>query len=452
MPGTAVPGVSPGPGRPPGTAGEHDRVTASPRALAPLRSAAYRRLALSLALSLVANGSWAVTAVWQVVALGGGPAELSLVTGASAVGTLAMALPGGVLADRVPQRSLLAVVTLLSAVPVGLAACLSLAGALPLPVLAATGLLGGVALGLHYPAYSALVPALLPPEQLLAANGLEGAMRPLLYQVTGPALAGLLVAAASPGAALLATAAASLASLGCVLGLPRLPVHRAAGGPAHPARALLADLREGFAFLLRTRWLLATLLFGSLMLLVTTGPLQVLTPFVLRERAGGGPVDHALVLAGFGVGGALSALAVASRPLPRRYLTATTALWAAGCLPLAVLGVATSVPVVVGAAVLAGAGIHGGMTIWGTLLQRRVPPALLGRVSSLDFVVSGALVPVSVAVAGPLGEAVGLRTVFLVAGLVPPVLAAVTLVAARLPADERAHPLDRPVPEPEGTS
>jgi hypothetical protein len=97
----------------------------------------------------------------------------------------------------------------------------------------------------------------------------------------------------------------------------------------------------------------------------------------------------------------------------------------------------------VAAAVLVGAGIHGGMTIWGTLLQRRVPPALLGRVSSLDFVVSGALVPVSVALAGPLGQGAGLGTTFLVAGLAPPVLAAVVLLAARLPADERAHPLDR---------
>ncbi|MBM7807933.1 MFS family permease [Geodermatophilus bullaregiensis] len=414
-----------------------------PTALAPLRSPAYRRLALSLGLSLVANGAWAVTAVWQVVALGGGPAELSLVSGLSAAGTLAVALPGGVLADRVPQRHLLLAVTLLSAVPVAAAGVLSLAGALPLPLLAVVGLLGGVALGLHYPAYSALVPALLPEGELLAANGLEGALRPALYQVAGPTAAGLLVAAASPGAALLATATASFGATLCVLGLPVLPVRREAGH-GHPARALLADLREGCGYLLRTRWLLATLLFGSLMLLLTTGPLQVLAPFAIRDRAGGGPVEHALVLAAFGVGGALSSLAVASRPLPRRYLSVMTLLWALGCLPLAVFGTATRVEVMVAAGLVAGAGIHGGMVIWGTLLQRRVPGALLGRVSSLDFVLSGALVPVSVAVAGLLSEGLGLTATFLVAGLAPPVLAVVLLLAARLPADERAHPLDRP--------
>jgi hypothetical protein len=83
------------------------------------------------------------------------------------------------------------------------------------------------------------------------------------------------------------------------------------------------------------------------------------------------------------------------------------------------------------------------MVIWGTLLQRRVPPHLLGRVSSLDFFVSLTLLPLSMALAGPVGERIGIPTAFLVAALVPPLLAAVALVAWRLPADELAHPLDR---------
>ena len=48
------------------------------------------------------------------------------------------------------------------------------------------------------------------------------------------------------------------------------------------------------------------------------------------------------------------------------------------------------------------------MVIWGTLLQRRVPRHLLGRVSSLDFFVSLALMPVSMALAGPAGEPIGI--------------------------------------------
>jgi hypothetical protein len=84
------------------------------------------------------------------------------------------------------------------------------------------------------------------------------------------------------------------------------------------------------------------------------------------------------------------------------------------------------------------------MVIWGTLLQRRVPPALLGRVSSLDFFVSISFMPLSMALAGTVSEVIGLTTTFLIAGLVPPLLAVVAIVAARLPADELAHPLDGP--------
>nr|WP_297414507.1 hypothetical protein [uncultured Nocardioides sp.] len=89
------------------------------------------------------------------------------------------------------------------------------------------------------------------------------------------------------------------------------------------------------------------------------------------------------------------------------------------------------------------------MVIWGTLLQRRVPPHLLGRVASLDFFVSVSLMPVSMALAGPVSEAIGLRTTFVVAGVVPAVVAVVAIVWARLPQDELAHPLrDEPVTTP----
>ena len=72
---------------------------------------------------------------------------------------------------------------------------------------------------------------------------------------------------------------------------------------------------------------------------------------------------------------------------------------------------------------------------------------MLGRVSSLDFFVSLALMPISMAVAGPVGEWIGLAPAFLIAGVVPPLLAIATLAFARLGRDELAHPLDAPVDE-----
>ena len=415
-------------------------MTALPRALAPLRHAAYRRLAASLVLSLLSAGLWTVALVWQVVALGGGPAALSLATALSAGGMLASTLFGGALADRLPQRHILLAVELTQAAGLGLVAVLSLSGLLALGHLAAVALVGGLAMGLYYPAYSALVPNLVPQEQLLAANGFEGVVRPVLAQAAGPAAAGFLVAAFSPGAALAAAAGASLGAAACVAAIPLT------ASPREPGRALgglLGDVREGFSYMFRTPWLLATLLFASLMLLVFIGPFEVLVPFAVKD-AGGGPSQHAAVLAAFGIGGAVGSLAVASYRLPRRYLTVMNLLWGLGCVPLVVFGFAATLWVMLAAGVVMGATFQAGMVIWGTLLQRRVPSALLGRVSSLDFFVSLSFMPLSMALAGPVSELLGLRATFLLGGLAPTVLAVVAIVAARMPADEIAHPLDVP--------
>ena len=153
-------------------------------------------------------------------------------------------------------------------------------------------------------------------------------------------------------------------------------------------RTALRDMREGFLYMVRTPWLLATLLFASLMVLVMMGPLEVLIPFLVKDELGGGPSDHALVLAGFGIGGAVGSLAMASVRMPRRYLTLMNLGWGAACLPFLLIGVTTQVWVVVACAFVMGAVFAAPMVIWGTLLQRRVPPALLGRVASLDFFVS----------------------------------------------------------------
>ena len=415
-------------------------MTSLPRALSPLRHRHYRLLAASMTFSLLAAGLWAVALVWQVVALHGGPAALSLVTALGAGGMLASTLLGGALADRIPQRRILRATESVQGVAMAVVAALSLAGAVQLWHLAVMALVGGLAMGLYYPAYSALVPALVPGGELLAVNGLEGMIRPVLQNAAGPAVAGFLVAALSPGAALAATATASLLAALCLWGLPTTPVRR--DPPADgEATGLFADVREGFVYMVRTPWLLATLLYASLMLLVFMGPLEVLVPFAIKD-GGGGPQQHAYVLAAFGIGGAVGSLVVASFRLPRRYLTVMNLLWGLGCVPLVVFGFGAHLWVMIAAGAVMGATFQAGLVIWGTLLQRRVPAALLGRVSSLDFFVSLSFMPLSMALAGSVSEVIGLTATFLVAGLAPPLMAVVTIVAARLPADELKHPLD----------
>ena len=466
-PGLPPPGLPP-PGLPSGTSGGPSGSGGAggegghrprggrrlPRALTPFRHAAYRRLAVALVLTSFASGLWVVGLVWEVIRLGGGPSQLSLVTASSAVGVLLPALLAGVVADRVAQKTILLAVAAVEAAGMGLVALLSWSDVTQVWHLMAVALATGMALAFYYPAYSAWLPALVPARDLMAVNGFEGMVRPTIGQAVGPAVAGAVVAAVSPAAAIGLAATAMLGGLLALTLVPRTAPRRT-GDPeapdAPPQRAVasaLADIREGFVYMVRTPWLLATLLFAALMILVMMGPLEVLVPFLIKDRLGGGPGDHARVLAAFGIGGAVGSLAVASMQMPRRYLTWMNLMWGVGCLPFVVMGLATAVWQVVAAAFVLGVVFSAPMVIWGTLLQRRVPAHLLGRVASLDFFVSISLMPVSMALAGPVAHAIGLRNTFYIAGLVPGVVAVLAVVLARLPADEIAHPL-RDDDEPE---
>jgi MFS family permease len=415
-----------------------------PRPIRPFRHREYRLLATSMAASLFASGLWLVANVYQVIALGGGPTELSVVATAFASGMLLSLLVGGVAADRLPKRAVLLGVEWIRVIAAGAAGVLAITGALRLWQLAVIAFVLGTAEAFFFPAYSAILPTLLPADELLAANGVEGTLRPVAQQALGPALAGLLVGAFAPGIALL------LAAVIYALAAITLVAMRAvAVAPAAERSSVLGDLAEGFRYLFRTGWLFATLAFATLYVLVLIGPIEVLLPFAVREQTGGGASSFALVLGAFGVGGALGSLAVSSWRLPRRYLTAMLLLWGAGAAPFTLIGLTSQLWVMAVATFVVGFTGAVAMVIWGTLLQRRVPPHLLGRVSSLDFFVSLALMPVSMAVAGPAGELLGVPMTFVLAGLVPVFLAVAAIVGWRLPADEIAHPLDAPADEQE---
>ena len=414
-----------------------------PRFLRPFRTGQYRILAVALTMSLFGGGVWIIALVLQVKEMGGGPIELSFVATGGAIGMLLAVLFGGVLADRVPQKFILLGVEITKTLVIGAVAVLALTGRLELWHLAVAAFVGGIAEGFFYPAYSALLPSVLPADDLLAANGFEGVLRPAVMQAAGPAVAALAVAVASPGVAFAVVVLSQVLAVIVLLMLRTTPVRREFGEEKrHPVRALFGDIGGGFGYMFRTPWLLATLLFACLLVLLVIGPIEVLLPFAVFDQTGGGAGAFALVIGAFGVGGAVGSVVVASFKLPRRYLTWMNLMWGAGCIPLVVIGLTDQLWVMVIAVFAVGFTFSGATVIWGTLLQRRVPPELLGRVSSLDFFVSLLFMPVSMAVAGPVGEAIGVAPAFIVAGAVPVVLAVIAIIAGRLPKDEIDHPLD----------
>ncbi len=129
---------------------------------------------------------WLVALAWQVIELDGGPVQLSLVATAYSVGLIALMLPAGLVADRLPRRAVMVSADILRAVTVGAVAVLSVTGSLELWHLAVASGLVGIGEALFIPSYTALVPQLLPEDEILAANGLEGMLRPLAQQADRP--------------------------------------------------------------------------------------------------------------------------------------------------------------------------------------------------------------------------------------------------------------------------
>jgi MFS family permease len=394
--------------------------------------------------SLVGDGLWLVALAWQVIELGGGPVQLSLVTAVFSVGLVGCVLLGGVVADRVSRRRIMLAADAARAGATIVLGVLSVTGGLELWHLALGALVIGAAEAFFVPAFTALVPQLVPEDELLAANGLEGVIRPLALQAAGPALGGLLVATTGPGPAMLGNAGTYVVSVACLAAMRHVPSPRSAEAPS--ATSALSELVEGWRYVRGERWLWSTLLFALIAVLFIVGPIEVLLPFVVREQVGGGSSEYGLLLALYGIGSAIGALVVSSRPLPRRYLTTMILMWGVGTLPMAAIGLLEVFWVMCVLLLVVGLVDSGGQVIWGTLLQRRVPGRLQGRVSSLDWFVSLGLMPVSMALAGPAGELLGIGAVFVAVGVVPAVAGVAVLWALGLRRDELEHPLGADAP------
>jgi hypothetical protein len=130
------------------------------------------------------------------------------------------------------------------------------------------------------------------------------------------------------------------------------------------------------------------------------------------------------------VGAIAAALVVGMTGLPRRQFTFMYVAWGAATLAVAGYGVATR-RWELGLTCLAVNALEAAGTIaWATTKQRLIPNHLMGRVSSLDWLISIAGLPVSYALTGPAAAALGARTTLVAAGVVG---AVVTLAALLLP-------------------
>jgi predicted MFS family arabinose efflux permease len=371
-----------------------------PDALSVLQLRDFRLVLVGKSVSVLGDRMVSVALAFAVLEIGGSASSVGLVLAAASGPLVVTVLAGGVVADRLPRRSVMVAADLLRVATQATMAIVLLAGVAEVWMLAALAALTGVGTGFFNPASTALLPELVPPQQLQRANALRSTAVSAA-EIAGPLAAGILVAAAGAGTAIAVDATTFAVSAVCLAAL-RLPPHRPRGGAS-----FVSDLRDGWVAFSSRRWVWTFVVYFALGNMMWAG-WSALGP-VVADGELGGPGAWGAILAAVGVG-ALVGSVIAIHVDPNRPLVLVALMEGLFALPLAFLAGGANVTLLACGAFLSGAGMMVGMSVWESTLQRQIPGESLSRVSSYDWFGSFAFYPLGMALWGPLAAGVGVST------------------------------------------
>ncbi len=373
-----------------------------------------------MTVSFLGDGLYTVAIAWQVYSISNAPTALALVGVAWTAPQVLLLLLGGVVSDRFERRLVLMLSDAIRGTAIAALGVLSVTGTLELWHAIVLVALYGVGGAMFAPAFTGIVRDVVPRDLLLEANSLDQFVRPLCVRIIGPAVGGVLIGLAGAGAAFLVDAGTFAFSAGAFLlmrtrSLPDLSVKP----------SVRRDLFEGISYVRSQTWLWTTLGALTVSLLFFLGPVYVLMPYVVKNSLHGGAEGLGLIFAAGGIGAIAAALFRGQLGLPRRPLTVVYFAWTVTAFSLVGYALVTAVWQAMIVSFFSVGCLATGAIVWTTVLQRAVPARMIGRVSSLDWVLSLGLAPLSYALTGPIAGALGARTTLLWCGVVGGVVLAV---------------------------
>lgn len=382
---------------------------------APLRRRDFRLLWSGMSVSLLGDGVFLVAVAWQAYQVADRPSSLAYVGVSTSLPQVVLLLLGGAVSDRVPRRALLISADLIRAVAVAALAFLVAGGEARLPELCGVCALIGAATAFSAPAFDAFVPQLVPDRHLQQANGIDQFVRPAAIQLAGPGLGGVLVALFHPTGAFAFDAFSFVFSAGCIARISQ----RGSTTESCAERAnYRREIADGFRYVRERTWLWGTFVSATFAYLLFLGPTQVLLPYLVKNSLHDGASTYGAVLAVGGVGALIGASLVGRRRDPASPMTFIYCCWTVATLAVAGYGIARDAWGLAAAALVVNGAEAAGEVIWATLKQRRVENAMLGRVSSIDWCVSIALLPMSYALTPWISRLLGVRGTLVMAGVV----------------------------------
>lgn len=418
-----------------------------PRSLKPLRHRDFRLLTIGQLTSNLGDACYAVALPWYVLAVHGGPLLLGTVLAAYGVPRTALLAFGGSASDRWrPWTVMMASDTVRALGMVALAVAAGL-GPANVAVLVPIALVVGAGEGLFLPGSMAIVPTLLPDEDLQAGNALSyGGVE--LATLVGPALGGALVALIGPApvfwvdAATFAVSAATLAAI-------RVRKLHAAAATTEPTAEPAA--RPSLRSLLREPVLLIVLVTTVAANLGAAGSFEVALPALAHGPLHTSAAGYGGLVAAIGAGGLIGTLVAGQIRQSRRpaimcsivFLCASVTL---SLVPYVVSPIATGVVLAVDGMLVGFANI-----VMITVFQRWTPPAVLGRVTGLLLLCSYGMFPVSAVVAALVVQHFGPAPFFPIAGacLAVAILGALCLRRWRQLGTPDAEPMLTSAPQPQ---
>jgi hypothetical protein len=399
----------------------------------PLRHRDFALLWSGQAISQLGDGVFTVTLAIEALRLDHRAIGLSYVLAARLLPAVLLALAGGVLVDRVPRRLAMLASDVTRGAAVAVATVLVAIGEIHLIGLVLMAFVFGVGDAVFFPAAVAITPELVPAESLVGASALNGTSLQVAGVLIGPAVGGLLVGFLGTAWGFGVDAASFIVSAGAIYAMKAQP------GPVPSGKSPLEDLREGLRFCASQRWLWVSTLGASLGNFVAFSPLGVTIPLLVKHVLHGGGIALGLVLAAGGLGGATATVIAGRREAPRRRLVHLWVGWGLSGVGVLGLGFVPDLWLAGGVAFVTYGLDAYGSVMFNPLLQEGVPAALLGRVSSVDYLFGFALSPLGLVAAGVAADAIGVRATLIVGGAIT----ALTVLIPLLPGVE--DPTVKPV-------
>ena len=360
---------------------------------------AYRALLISGILTVLAMSAFPIALAVTVLDAGGSATTLGLILAVRVLSGVLMAPIGGVWVDRLPRRTILIVADGFRAI-IGSIVIFIDPENISMWILGAIVVLMGISDAFGGPAQGAIMQSILPDHLLPAGNVVKG----IAFKgstIAGPGIAGIIVVSLGTHATYVATSIFFLVGAALLF----LVNEGSKVASENPQTTFVEEMREGLRVVWYYKWIAAMILMASVQLMMVIGVENVLLPVITKRDFGTASV-YATSAALFSAGGAISAIICIKSKVKNPGLVSVV-VWGLFVLAPLVLAFPSSKSVIFIAYFIAGFSVGPWEAFWATQVQREVPPEYQGRVFAIDYMGSVGLMPLGMALAGPLVNVFG---------------------------------------------